>query len=145
MTSENQRASGTPRPRVYASDLPVDGRWPYFLTARQLEALVAFLREDAPRDPDTGLLRQGDLVARAALIGEALVKPPAGRTGGAKRLYWTQPEGTIMIRLTNAERHALLAALGGVATYEIIHSYEVQGVLKHLRSRAKAFRKRLSA
>jgi hypothetical protein len=112
--------------RIFATDLPEDGRWPYFITATQLAALLAFIHGDVPRTDgvaDTDLMQR-----RAEVAKSALVKPERKYTHGAKRLFWEVPEDTIMIRITNGERHALLAALDGVATEWILTSDEIQGL-----------------
>jgi hypothetical protein len=112
--------------RLFASDLPHDGRWPHFVTTAQLDALLALLSGD-DYDPD--------------LAHAALERPQEGKTQNAKRLYWLWPENHLMIRISKGERHALKTMLAGIAVDELRRTEEMRGVRLHLQSQAKKARR----
>jgi hypothetical protein len=119
--------------RIYASDLLHDGRWPIFVTAVQLEALLRLIRGDVLTEQDTDL------------VHAALTWPERRHTNNAKRLYWELPEDAIMVRVTHGERHALKTMLSGIGVVALRETEEIQGLKKHLMNKASRFRKAVRA
>lgn len=121
---------------TYREDLDPDEeepmRWPYFFTARDMDAVRNVLRPHR-EEPITAELRE---------MTEAALEPPTHyRTATGKRAFVVQPPGTVLVRLTNGERHAVLALAWGIDG-GLTFTPDMEGVRAHLASKHKLLKKR---